>query len=85
MRGVRISAEDWQLAAQCRDEIRRRGVGVGGDARREACHTTGGVMAERMESDEPGGGLVIVALAVLACIAFVIGVFVGAAGAWVTR
>jgi hypothetical protein len=40
---------------------------------------------DRMESDEPGGGLVIVALSVVAIVAFVVGVFVGATGAWVTR
>lgn len=39
----------------------------------------------RMESDEIGDSAVLVAVAVAAIVAFVIGVFVGAAGAWVTR
>lgn len=85
VRGVRVSAQDWADAGVWRHEIRRRGAGAGNDARRETRQTTGGVMTERMESDEPRGGLVLVALAVLACIAFVMGVVVGAAGAWVTR
>ena len=39
----------------------------------------------QMESDEIGDGAVLVAVAVAALVAFVLGVFVGATGAWVTQ
>lgn len=40
---------------------------------------------QRMETSEPDGGVVIVAMVVAMSVAFVVGVFVGAAGAWVTQ
>lgn len=78
VRGVRVSAEDWARAHECRHALQGRRFKAGDDARCEACDTEGGAMTEkRMESSEPDGGVVAVALVVMACASFVAGVLVG--------
>lgn len=52
----------------------------------QAADSQGDAMTERrMQSDEPDGGVILVAIAVCMCIAFVLGAFVGFSAAAVLR
>lgn len=44
VRGVRVSAQDWARAHECRHALQGRGIQTGADARGAACDTEGGAM-----------------------------------------
>lgn len=69
-------------AAEVGDTARAVSAELGGAGRRAE---TGGGMGERMQSSDPDGGVILVAVVVFAALAFVLGAFVGFSAAAVLR